>query len=205
MIRLKCDNCEKPIDVEDNLAGQKVKCPSCGDVNVVPGGPDRAAAAGYPSATGPEQHVMRVRRAMFRARPVTFLVLVLVFLGGLAAVVYFGTMANPANPALAVTGAIVGFLAVLILAAWKFTTLGESLEITNKRTIERTGILSKFTSEVRHQDIRNIQVTQSFRERLFGVGKIGISSAGQEGLEIVANDIPNPEKIRSVIDLYRAM
>ena len=205
MIRLTCDNCEKPIEVEDALAGQKVKCPSCGDVNVVPGGPDRASAAGYPAANGPEQHVLRVRRAMFRARPLTYLLLAAAFLGGLVVLVYFGVIAKPANLGLAVTGAVVGLIAVLVLAGWKFTTLGEALEITNKRTIERTGILSKFTSEVRHQDIRNIQVTQSLRERLLGVGKIGISSAGQDGLEIVATDIPHPEKLRQIIDLYRTM
>lgn len=219
MIRLRCDNCERLIEVDDSYAGQKIKCPACGDVNVVPeatapapraavvrpAAPDRAAAAGYPPADGPEQVVMRVRRAMFRARPFTFLLLVLVLLAGLGAAVYFGVIANPASPGLAATGAIIGFVALVVLAGWKVATLGEALEITNKRTIERNGILSKITSEVRHNDIRNIQVTQSFRDRIFRVGQLGISSSGQDQIEIVVKDIPNPDRIRQIIDLYRSL
>jgi hypothetical protein len=32
MIRKRCDNCDKVIEVEDALAGQKVSCGGCGDV-----------------------------------------------------------------------------------------------------------------------------------------------------------------------------
>jgi uncharacterized membrane protein YdbT with pleckstrin-like domain len=105
----------------------------------------------------------------------------------------------------AVAAGVVGVACAGVLAFWKVLTLGEALEITNKRTVERTGIFSKHTTEVRHQDIRNIQVSQSFHERLFKVGRIGISSAGQDGLEIVADDIPRPDELRELIDLYRSI
>ena len=211
MIRLTCDNCEKPIDVGDEMAGQKVKCPECGDINLVPSGPrratapvkDRAAEAGYPPAIGPEVTVMRVRRAMFRAKPIRFMLL---FIGAIGGLVGGAVMAFSAALLVPGIGAgIVGVACAGVLAFWKLMTLGEKLMITNKRTVERTGILSKFTTEVRHQDIRNIQVSQSFHERMFKVGRIGISSAGQDGLEIVADDIPNPDKVREVIDLYRSI
>jgi membrane protein YdbS with pleckstrin-like domain/phage FluMu protein Com len=211
MIRLTCDNCSKPIDVEDTMAGQKIKCPACGDVNVIPvagtktGTPriDRAAEAGYPPADGPEAPVLTVRRAMFRAKPVRFLALVLGLLAGLAGAVYFMAFAPTSNPALAAVFAVIGVACFLILAVWKFTTIGEVMEISNKRTLEKTGILSKHTNEVMHRDIRNIQIMQTFRERIFNVGKIVISSAAEEDSEIVAVDIPDPKKLRDVIDLYR--
>lgn len=211
MIRLTCDNCEKPIDVGDEMAGQKVKCPECGDINLVPSGParasapvrDRAAEAGYPPMAGPEVTVMRVRRAMFRAKPIRFMLL---FVGAVGGLVGGAVMAfTPPLLVGAIAAGVVGLVCLCVLGFWKLTTLGESLEITNKRTVERTGILSKFTTEVRHQDIRNIQVSQSLHERMFKVGRIGISSAGQDGLEIVADDIPNPDKIREIIDLYRVI
>ncbi len=212
MIRLTCDNCEKTIDVGEEMSGQKVKCPECGDINLVPSGPgrappsapDRAAAAGYPPALGPEVTVMRVRRAMFRAKPIRFILLLLGTVGGLVAAGILALMTPAMWPGAAIA-AVVAVVCGGVLGFWKLQTLGEALEITNKRTVERTGILSKFTTEVRHQDIRNIQVSQSFHERMFKVGRIGISSAGQDGLEIVADDIPNPDKIRELIDLYRAM
>lgn len=218
MIRLICDNCESPIDVGDEMAGQKVKCPKCGDINVVPAAfgpkgsgpaaakPDRAAEAGYPPAQGPEATVMRVRRAMFRAKPGRFMLLVLGVVGGFGAAIWGLTSASTGTGATAATiGGLVGLACLGVLSVWKLLTLGESLEITNKRTVERTGILSKNTSEVRHQDIRNIQVNQTFAQRLLNVGTIGISSAGQEDIEIVAHDIPDPGRLRQVIDLYRQM
>lgn len=209
MIRLTCDNCSKPIDVADDTAGQKVKCPACGDVNVIPAagrqsGPDRAAAAGYPSASGPEAAVMMVRRAMFRSKPVRFLLLVLGVLGGLGGAGYALAMATPSNPVMAMVAGVVALACLLILCCWWIITHGEVMEITSKRTIEKTGILSKRTSEVMHKDIRNIQIEQTFRERLFNVGKIVISSAAEEDSEIIATDIPSPKKMRDVIDLYRS-
>jgi uncharacterized membrane protein YdbT with pleckstrin-like domain len=140
---------------------------------------------------------------MFRAKPVRFLALVLGLLAGLAGAVYFMAFAPTPNPAVAAVFAVVGVACLLILAVWKFTTIGEVMEISNKRTLEKTGILSKHTNEVMHRDIRNIQITQTFRERIFNVGKIVISSAAEEDSEIVAVDIPDPTKLRDVIDLYR--
>ena len=81
--------------------------------------------------------------------------------------------------------------------------LSAALDITNKRSTEVRGLFSKATSEVLHDNIRNIQIAQSFWQRIWRVGTIGISSAGQDGVEIQVQDIPNPNKIREVIDLYR--
>jgi hypothetical protein len=209
VVRLTCDNCEKTLEVPESAGGQKVKCPSCGDVQIVPKAAkvtdenDRAKAAGYPAANGPEQRVMVVRQAMFRSRPFLFLVLLILLLGGAGVAVYFGLVTKQMAYAWPGVGAaVLGLLGFIIWVVWTHTI---SLEITNKRTIERKGLFSRFTSEVRHQDIRNIQVTQSLFDRLMGVGRIGISSAGQDEIEIVADDIPSPHRLREVIDLYRVL
>lgn len=204
MIRLTCDNCEKPIEVDDSAAGQKVKCPACGDINVVPTtGTDRAAAAGLPPVRGPEARVMMVRRAMFRAKPLRFLILLVLLLAGLGGAVYFGVMRNPAEPVGAAACAVIGFGAFVVLIGWKFLSLGEVIEVTTKRTIERTGILSRSTTEIMHKDIRGIQITQSFCQRLLGVGTMCISSAAEDDHEIMAVDVPGPDRVRDTIDLYR--
>jgi phage FluMu protein Com len=209
VIRLTCDNCEKVLEVPETAAGQKVKCPACGDVQIVPktakvpDADDRAKAAGYPAASGPEQRVMVVRQAMFRSRPFLFLILLVLLLGGGGVAVYYALVAKQMTYAWPGVGAaVLGLLGFITWVIWTHTT---SLEITNKRTIERKGLFSRFTSEVRHQDIRNIQVTQSFFDRLMRVGRIGISSAGQDDVEIVADDIPSPDRLREVIDLYRVL
>jgi uncharacterized membrane protein YdbT with pleckstrin-like domain len=63
--------------------------------------------------------------------------------------------------------------------------------------------LSKSVTEVWHQDIRNVQLNQSFFQRIFDVGSIGISSAGQSGLEISVTGMPNPDQVKALIDGHR--
>ena len=51
--------------------------------------------------------------------------------------------------------------------------------------------------------MRNVQVLQTPCQRVFNTGNIGISSAGQSGIEIQVDGIPEPEKIQEIIDNYR--
>jgi uncharacterized membrane protein YdbT with pleckstrin-like domain len=53
------------------------------------------------------------------------------------------------------------------------------------------------------EDVRNIQVSQSFFQRIFGVGWVGISSSGQSGIEIGVDGIPDPEMVRGLINQGR--
>lgn len=221
MIRKVCDNCERVIEVEDDMAGQKVACGGCGDINLIPApvpvaravdpqrakpGATRPEALGLPPDSGPEQAVLHVRPAMMRAKPMVFFAHLLILVAGLAGVV-LGLMTAVA--AVPVAGAIIGGIAaaaaLISLGIWKIKTLSAALEITNKRTVHRKGLLSKATSEVVHDNIRNVQVTQSFWQRLWGVGTLGLSSSGQDGIEIEIGDIPRPERVRKVIDAYRPL
>lgn len=207
MITTKCDNCDKPIEAPDDQAGRKFKCPACGDVNVLPGkpapAPDRASAKGLPPAGGPEQTIIRARPEMFRSKPGLFLLHLIVILGTAGGAIYFGAV-NKNSGGLIGSG-LIGAAVLLSFLIWKIKTMGTALEVTTRRSIERVGLLSKFTSEILHDDVRNIQITQTFRERLLGVGTIGISSAAQNEVEIVAKHVRNPDRIREVIDAYRPM
>lgn len=219
MITITCDKCERLLSVENNLAGSKIACPHCGDINVVPlanppvathaphapqaAPTDRASAAGYPPDSGPEQRVKIVRPAVIRAHPFSILGLwTLVTLGGIG-VIYLGLVRN-STPWL-VGSAIVLLASLSTLGVWKIISLSETLEISNKRSVLRRGILSRATTEVIHNDIRNFQITQTFLQRVLKVGTIGISSAGQDEVEIVMRDAPHPEEVRKIIDLYRSL
>jgi hypothetical protein len=115
--------------------------------------------------------------AMFRNRPVLFLVyLILIAAYGL------------------------GFILFLI---WWLQCLCTTLIVTSSKTTLRKGILSKSLNEVRHKDVRSVQVYQSLAQRIFGVGKLSISSAGQSGIEIEVSGIGKPEKIKMLIDEHR--
>jgi alkylated DNA nucleotide flippase Atl1/phage FluMu protein Com len=211
MITKKCDNCERALEAPDDAGGRKVRCPDCGDVNVMPWPenrpPDRAEVAGYPPDRGPEQRVMFVRPAMFRARPLLFSALTCVAVAGLVGAIALYFAMDPGTPrnAAAIASILASLAALTWLAIWRILKLSVALEVTNKRTVARRGLLSKATTEVVHDNIRNVQVTQTFWQRLFNVGTIGISSSGQDGIEIEVNDVPRPTTITRVIDLYRPL
>jgi uncharacterized membrane protein YdbT with pleckstrin-like domain len=90
-----------------------------------------------------------------------------------------------------------------ILLIWWLKSSATTLTVTTRRTTLTHGLLSKHTSEVMHEHVRNIQVDQSVLQRLFGVGRLAISSAGQAGMEIEIDGIPHPNVIESTIDRYR--
>ena len=139
-----------------------------------------------------------------RANPLLFLGVVLAALLGGTGITWFGIMGKtPAflfYPSIALL-----IIAVVFLGLWKIQKLSHSIEVTTKRSIERRGLFSRATSEVLHDNIRNIQITQSFLERLLNVGTLAIASAGQDGVEIQVQSLPGPDEIRKIIDLYRPL
>jgi len=119
----------------------------------------------------------REHPAMFRSRPALYVLFVALCLVG------------------------IGFLLFLI---WWLRTLATTLVVTNRKTTLRTGLLSKNTDDVFHKDVRNIQVRQTLFQRILGVGNIGISSAAQADMEIVVQGIPNPCRVKEIIETHRA-
>ncbi|MFK7770233.1 MAG: PH domain-containing protein [Mariniblastus sp.] len=123
-----------------------------------------------------EKTLYQENPSMFRNRPVEFVINVLLCV------------------------VVVGFILFFI---WWLRCKGTTLSVTNKRTILRRGILSKSVTEVWHQDVRNVQLDQTFFQRILGVGQVGISSSGQSGLEISVNGIPDPDRVKLLIDQHR--
>lgn len=210
MVRLICRKCDEVLELGDECAGHSIRCTKCGEINEAPAAPAkertpeqqaRVEAEGLPPERGPEQRVMRIRKTMFRSRPLTCSLTWLVAVGGLVAAIYFGAIqANPVGGWISFILAVLGWL---VLGWWKLMTYSASLTITNKRTIARRGILSRATSEVLHDNIRNVQIQQNLWERIWRIGTISISSAGQAGVEIEMRRVPSPDRVREIIDLYR--
>jgi uncharacterized membrane protein YdbT with pleckstrin-like domain len=109
---------------------------------------------------------------------------------------------HPAAFVLMALGSLV-VIGLPFLIAWWLRVHHTTLVVTNKRTTLKQGILAKYTSEVLHAHVRNIQVSQTFGQRLMGVGSLAISSAGQADVEIRIEGVPDPEGIQATIDKYR--
>ena len=135
-----------------------------------------APAKPFIDEIGGEYVLYEAHPAMFRNAPVTFVLAVLLI------------------PLVA---------GILILVPWWLHSRSITLTVTNRRTILRRGIFSKSLSDVQNEDVRNIQVSQSFVQRLMGVGSIGLSTAGQNDIEIRVDGIPDPNAVRELINRSR--
>jgi uncharacterized membrane protein YdbT with pleckstrin-like domain len=155
-----------------------------------------------------EKTIMTLHPAMFRAGPLKNLSLIFAIIIGLAGMVYFGAPIEgsevdkwwrPLTLALSVMFGIFALVSLISIIYWFIRTRFEALTITSERTIWSRGIFDRETSEVQHDDIRNIQIKQTFIERVLGVGRLAISSAGQDEMEIDVRDVPNPSKVADMV------
>jgi len=110
---------------------------------------------------------------------------------------------NPIGFILCIVLIAVYGIGLLVLLIWWVRVLGTKLTLTNERVTLRKGILSKHTNDVYHTDIRNVQVRQTLFQRIFRTGSIAVASAGHGGIEIFAQGIPNPQKVKDLIDQQR--
>jgi uncharacterized membrane protein YdbT with pleckstrin-like domain len=207
VITIECDNCERTFEVEPAEAGAKTACPHCGDVNRVPEPPQPAAARepegrNLPPDEGPEMAICDIHPSMFRAHPFRYIGLVAIFAGGVALV--FSALRTEQVKWMSWFGVVLCLAAVVGWLIWYIAAcLWVKLSISNKRTVRQRGIIRRYTSEVLHDHVRNIEIRQTFLQRITNVGYLGISSSGQDDIEIEIKDVPRPYKLKALIDEYR--
>ncbi len=160
MALIECPDCHSMVSDEAPA------CPKCG----------RPIAQVDPNAPMEETVVYQESPAMFRNRPFSFLLCVLLI------------------PVL---------VGLIILFIWWLVCRNIRLTITDKRTELRTGLLSKHTIELRHDDIRSVVVRQSFMQRVMGVGVLELSSAAESDFEIAVKGLRNPEAVGDLIQKYQ--
>lgn len=207
----QCPHCRTKVEVGEDLVGQVVNCPNpdCEHPfkveapSAFPVSDDEAESVvrkgGAPEVTEvlERERVLLVRHPAVLRRRVGQTILSLLFIvGGLIAAAWGAAIADGWLGFGGLAFAIVGGLD---MAYFWFLSLFVTLTVTTKRSILRKGLISKRTSEVEHDDVRNIQVDQNVVQRLLNIGHISISSAGQSTMEIIARGVPDPEGIASVI------
>lgn len=224
-LRYQCPHCNSSVTVNEGVIGDEIKCPKCDLPFKAPlpeGRPldspaqaaERSNAPGSRpvpvtgisdeeviSATNSEAEVRIVHPTIFRRNVFGTIVCWLLLIGGITFIV-FGVMTGFAV-FLGWLWTIGGILMVLaggfFLGKWFLVSRTTYLTLTTERTIYRRGIFTKSTSEVQHDDVRNIKIDQNFMERLLKYGNLAISSSGQDEMEIVIKGIPNPDEVASFI------
>lgn len=205
-----CPHCDREVGVTDDVLGETVTCPlpDCGrafcpeapvaQTKDLPGNPQKSD--GEPQDFTEEEVLQVIHPAMFRNHPLWFIGIGLVLVGGLAATVW--SVLGEAS-GLQIPGVVLVVTSLLTYFVWWVSTRFVTLKLTDERTIFWKGLISRQTSEVRHDDVRNLQVHQSVLQRLLGVGEIAISSSGQDDFEIRAAGVPRPADIAETIRGYQ--
>lgn len=91
---------------------------------------------------------------------------------------------------------------VLVLLRIVYAAIDRAVRVhrlTDRRVVSRYGILSTVRSELMLDRVQHLVVVRTLVERLFGIGSIGISSAGTGHVEIVWRGVENPERVREMI------
>lgn len=208
LLAYECPHCHQTLQIEDDVMGENMDCPSCGNPFKVEVPTAEPVEDGQIDPDAPEIHqagreedvIESVHPAMFRKHPLRFLGEWIMVIGGLALIAMaIGDIVYVNKTAQWIAGGLLAGIGALMLLQWWLTVLFTKLSITNSRTILRRGIISRFTTEVQHDDIRNIQVDQTMFERIVGVGDVAISSSGQDDLEVDVDGIPQPNRLAKMI------
>lgn len=208
----ECPHCRRPVEVLENLLGETIECPSCDRPFLVqpPAGralsPEEARLASpakLAEAPIDDEHTDKViHPVVFRRHFLGTVFCFLLAIAGIAGLVMglagFAFLAIPGLVLMIGSGVLL-LLGGFFLAKWFLASRMQSLTMTSERMIYRYGIIHRGTSEMRYDDVRNLKINQNIAERLLGFGDMAISSAGQDEMEIVINDIPAPEKIADYI------
>lgn len=214
-VEFRCPFCGHSAQISEHLLGQQVHCPNpeC-ERPFMTGAPQ-----GIPVTSPSERHedapvvdnvthddeqvVLIVHPSMWRRHPFRFfglvgaLVLGVVMMSG--GFLLDTSMLGLAAATTATVGFVMATVAGLTLLSWWVKVRYTQLTISNKRTVYREGIIARETTEVRHSDVRNLQLDQNVFERIMSVGDIAVSSSGQDEIEIQAHDIPHPQHVVATI------
>jgi membrane protein YdbS with pleckstrin-like domain len=199
----QCDRCDNEFAAEPVIGpdgSARATCPACGDVRRIDG--DSAKSARSRGAVADERTLLIARPALFRAHPLTY--------GGLLGLAFAGAVIAvlPLFTVWAAWVSILGGVLLLVAAGiflqrFVFGHRWYRLKVTDRRTIDERGLITRRHSEVLHEHAVNVRINQGAWQRLMGLGDIEIESAAGGSVDISIGSIPDPYGVKKLIDQHR--
>ena len=94
-------------------------------------------------------------------------------------------------------------IGIIVLFFWHVQLRNTRLTIVGKRVLYRSGMMSTRESEIRVEDVRDIEITRSLWQRVVGTGSLSLSTSGESGMEIEITGLRQPERVREIINALR--
>lgn len=204
-IEFDCPHCGQKLNSPGDMGGQVINCPVCNKPFQIPSGiVESPMGEFFPAFVTP----LEGEKLLALTHPSG-----LYFLGKYL----LGVLCLLVGIVCAITGSrtqspivVIGWIAVFGFFYTLWTTVkmliyvySHSYVLTNLRILEKKGLVSISTSEVRIADIRGANLRQSILERILDVGSIAIGSAATAGTEVSFDGIKNPREILSLINAQR--
>jgi uncharacterized membrane protein YdbT with pleckstrin-like domain len=98
------------------------------------------------------------------------------------------------------SGLLAAVIAVVGLIKGWLERVATMYTITDRRIIIRKGILSRHERAAHIDRVQNVNLTQSFLDRIFQVGTLDFDTAGTEDSDFRFTGIANPDELRAKID-----
>lgn len=100
-----------------------------------------------------------------------------------------------------VTALIVTLVIAVVVVAWTLLeTIRWKYTITNRRVFVRHGLVSVNEQTARLERVQDVTLRQSLFDRMFGVGRLDIDTAGSEGGALEFKALMQPTHVREVLD-----
>jgi uncharacterized membrane protein YdbT with pleckstrin-like domain len=99
------------------------------------------------------------------------------------------------------TALIVTLVIAVVVVVWTFLeTIRWKYTITNRRVFVRHGLVSVNEQTARLERVQDVTLRQSLFDRMFGVGRLEIDTAGSEGGALEFKALMQPTHVREVLD-----
>lgn len=91
-------------------------------------------------------------------------------------------------------------LAAVVLLLWNtLDWLCRAYVLTTGRILRTSGVLVRVHREIPLRNLQSVTLVRSLRERLVGIGSLGVSSAGSAGLELSWYMVPRPQRLLETV------
>ena len=129
---------------------------------------------------------------MPRNRPFLFTLFIILNIAGLVATIRLD------QQSFQIIGLVVFLGTVMSLLIWYLKIKSTKVSVTKNDILVERGLLRKNRKELAIAKVRTVEVDQDFIDRIFGVGKIKVFTAGDLP-EIEVEGLPDPNKIRELV------
>ena len=130
---------------------------------------------------------------MAKNKPIWFILNIILNVGGLVAAIRFDQQSYQ------IVGLVFWLGTIIALLVWYIRIKSTKVSVTNYNISKEKGLLRKNRKQVDIDKVRNIEVDQSFLDRIFGVGHIAVYTAGDLP-EFEVSGLPNPNAIWDIVE-----